>query len=414
MESLFAERERAAFLAGASRALSGSLNLNRTVVRALHLLVPRFSRCAAVLLAGPRSATWTSLTVGPDDVPELRHGSGELPGASAAALRVGQQIANAPGPLDAVLPPGAGGRCEEPASATTLPLTARGCGFGTLVVAGGAAVPADDSEAALLEDLGRRVAAALDAAALYGERSHVAEVRQASLRPPQLPAVPGVRLAARYRSATEHTEIGGDFYDVHGEGEDWTVVVGDVCGKGVEAAVLTGQCRQAVRTAALVDRDPAAVLTLLNRVLAGREEQAGSFVTVSCARLRPGPRGGTSVDLASAGHPAPLVVRADGRIQEPTMSGLLAGAFPEADYASTTVALEPGDACVFYTDGVTEARGRDGEFGTEGLAAVLAACAGSDPAALVDVVVQAVLEHLDGSSRDDIAVLAVRAEAPAR
>jgi hypothetical protein len=179
-------------------------------------------------------------------------------------------------------------------AASVVPLSARGSTFGALVVidsAGGDEGDGDEGDAeadrALLDELAQRAALAIDAARLYGERSHVARVLQASLRPPELPVVPGALLAARYRAAMDEAEIGGDFYDVHGGGNDWSIVVGDVCGKGVEAAVLTGQARQSVRTAALVDRDPAAVLALLNEALLQRDTGAGAFVTVVCGRLRP-------------------------------------------------------------------------------------------------------------------------------
>jgi serine phosphatase RsbU (regulator of sigma subunit) len=223
--------------------------------------------------------------------------------------------------------------------------------------------------------------------------------------------VPGVTLAARYRAAVEHSEIGGDFYDVHGEADDWSVVMGDVCGKGVEAAVLTGQARTAVRTAALSDRAPSHVLRLLNAVLLDAPGDA-AFATVVCARLRPnGPHeGGLRLDLASAGHPPALLRRAaDGAVTPLCVFGMPAGLFPGQAYEELTTFLAPGDVVLFYTDGVLEARGDGGEYGAARLARVVAGCAGTDPDPLVDTVVQDVLAHLRGGSHDDIAVLALQA-----
>lgn len=118
----------------------------------------------------------------------------------------------------------------------------------------------------------------------------------------------------------------GDFYDVHGAAGDWLFALGDVCGKGVEAAALTGRTRQSIRTAAHFDRRPEVVLEALNSVL--HEAESGQFVTVVCARVRPQPDGHADVDLAVAGHPAPIVLRADGRVEQLEVFGTAAGCAP--------------------------------------------------------------------------------------
>src|SRR6185312_15911324 len=142
-------------------------------------------------------------------------------------------------------------------------------------------------------------------------RSTVASILQASLRPPELPKLEGSVLAARYRPASDDIEIGGDFYDAWGEADDWSFVLGDVAGKGVEAAVVTGQARHTVRGAAAVDSDPSAVLRALNRMLDGTT--TGRYVTAVYGRVHR-TETGLRITLASAGHPPPLLVRATGEV----------------------------------------------------------------------------------------------------
>ncbi|MFD2398301.1 PP2C family protein-serine/threonine phosphatase [Prauserella oleivorans] len=229
---------------------------------------------------------------------------------------------------------------------------------------------------------------------------------QESLRPPELPEVPGLRLAARYRAANEQMDVGGDFYDVHGGPDDLGLVVGDVSGKGIEAAVLTGRARQTIKTAAYFDRSPAKILTALNDVL--REDGTGRFITVACLRLRrvaDGP--GFTATIAVAGHPAPLVLRSDGTVERPDVRGTLSGVLSGLSYTEVELRLEPGDALLVYTDGVEEARGREGFFGLDRLLELLPVYAGADPEVLCDAVERRVLDYLGGRDHDDIALLAV-------
>ncbi|MGN6687825.1 MAG: PP2C family protein-serine/threonine phosphatase [Actinomycetales bacterium] len=428
-EALLVERERSAFLAEASRALAGSLNIRRTIPRVLGIAVPRMGTGGQVAMLSGRSLRLTACNGSgraPQEAvllrnPTDREGLGRVLVTGRAAL----VEATTPTEARAWLPDAELAQIvapDYPVTIASVPLTARGTIFGVLSVARPVEEGRyDERELSLLEDLGERAALALDAARLYTERSHVASVLQASLRPPTLPELDGVLLAARYRPAFESSEVGGDFYDVHGSGDDWSLVMGDVMGKGVEAAVLTGQARQTVRTACLIDRDPARVLDLLNATLlstAGARE-ATQFATVAVVRLRPAAAdpalgaspGGLLLDVADAGHPLPLVLRRDGSIEAVGEHGMLVGVFPQARYRTTSTVLCPGDVCLLYTDGVTEARGPRGELGVDGLRALLPAFAGSEPAALVEHLEQAVMQHLDGAPHDDIALLAIGAPA---
>jgi serine phosphatase RsbU (regulator of sigma subunit) len=166
----------------------------------------------------------------------------------------------------------------------TIALSARGTTYGALTIAQRAGIGFDTDAVAFLEDFAHRVAVTLDTARALAESRRVAAVLSRDLTPPRLPDLDGVEFATYYRVAFEQDALGGDFYDVHGNDDGWTAVMGDVCGKGVEAAVLTGKVRQAVRTGALVDRDPAQVLRLVNRVLIADSDE--TFVTAVCARGR--------------------------------------------------------------------------------------------------------------------------------
>lgn len=293
-----------------------------------------------------------------------------------------------------------------PAEALGFGLTARGTTFGVLVMLRrtNAGFSADD--VAFAQRIAARASMALDSARLYEETARVASVLQQHLRPPELPEIPGLRLAARYRPAAAHLDVSGDFYDVTGQGDDWLVALGDVCGKGVEAAAVTGQARQSIRTAAHFDRHPPTILSALNSVL--HQSNSAQFVTVLCARLRPHADGThTVVDLATAGHPAPLVIRADGRVDQVDVYGMAVGLVAEMRYGAASLHLEHGDTMLMFTDGVDEARGATGQYGMERLHSLLPAYAGASPEIICEAVERDVMEYLDGRPHDDMALLAV-------
>jgi sigma-B regulation protein RsbU (phosphoserine phosphatase) len=225
------------------------------------------------------------------------------------------------------------------------------------------------------------------------------------LIPPVPPAIPHLDVAAGYRPAGAGDEVGGDFYDVFQVGDDdWVVVLGDVCGKGVDAAVVTAVARYTLRAAAVGTSGPAQALETLNEVLLRHETER--FATVAMLRLRriDGSWGAT---FASAGHPLPLLLR-DGAAPEPFgVAGSLAGVFRDADFHDADLVLSPGDALVIYTDGVTEGRRGDEFFGERRLVETVATHAGS-AGALAASLVDAVVAFQDGDTRDDVAVVAVR------
>ncbi|MES9810644.1 PP2C family protein-serine/threonine phosphatase [Streptomyces cinereoruber] len=237
-------------------------------------------------------------------------------------------------------------------------------------------------------------------------------VLQRSLLPDALPTTPGLETAAHYRAASPD-RLGGDFYDVFPlDGKRWAFFLGDVCGKGPEAAAVTSLTRYTLRTAALHDPDPTAVLTTLNKVLHERYTAGDPrYCTVVFGIVEPdGETGRADVRLASGGHPPALVLRADGHAGHlSTPGGLLVGILPTAPFAVATTTLDPGDTLLLHTDGLTEARtggDRTTLYGDEALLAFAADHAGEPP----DAVIKALSCLLDGFGDgldDDTALLAL-------
>jgi sigma-B regulation protein RsbU (phosphoserine phosphatase) len=226
---------------------------------------------------------------------------------------------------------------------------------------------------------------------------------QTSLLPPTLPAIPGVELEARYQPALAGLEVGGDFYDVFDTGGDWAIVIGDVCGKEPEAAAVTAVARWTIRSVAMDIRQPTQVLRKVNEALV-HQQLDDRFCTIAYARVVPTSLG-IRVSVCRGGHPAPLIVRASGEIEPFGTAGSLIGILPEVRLWEETTQLHTGDALVFYTDGVTEARRGREQFGEERLHQTLAACHGQRAAEIADAIERAVLEFGGPEPSDDIAVL---------
>jgi sigma-B regulation protein RsbU (phosphoserine phosphatase) len=236
----------------------------------------------------------------------------------------------------------------------------------------------------------------------------LAETLQRSLIPPALPRIPGLELAASYRPAGLGDQVGGDFYDVfETAANDWAVALGDVCGKGPEAATVTALARYTLRAAAVRRRRPSRILSTLNEALL--VQRAERFCTVLYARMQR-VQGRWRVTFASGGHPLPVHVTADG-VAAIGRPGSLIGVLDDPELHDTRVELRPRETLVFYTDGVTEARCGDDFYGEERLLRLLRSAAGGSAAELVDAVTTDVIDFQEGTTRDDLAVLAVRAPA---
>lgn len=303
-------------------------------------------------------------------------------------------------------------------SVMMIPLPARGRVLGVVTMVGTHDRSFDEHDLDAAVELGRRAGVALDNANLYADRDRVARTLQESLLPPMLPAVPGLDLAAHYRAGSQAAGIGGDFYDVFPAGDgSWRVVIGDVCGKGVEAAALTGALRYAVRAAAVLAPSPARALLAVNETFL-HEDWDGRFATVALAHVVTS-SGAASVTLSSGGHPTVLLRRADGSVEKVDAPGSLVGLLTQAGFSETSRELAAGDCLLLYTDGVTEA-GRPGElFGEERLTEVLGSADARSAATLVAAVRDAVDSFSrssgpqtpgenEGANRDDVAVICLR------
>jgi serine phosphatase RsbU (regulator of sigma subunit) len=413
-----AERARTTFLAKASRRLSSSLHQRRTLRTTIELAVSHLAD-AAVIVQPPdrRQYEWLRLAAGAgiEECPPLRERAVvEVPGLQES-LDGFPPIPSRwldPSQVPAWLLPEGFGRIG---ALLVTPLPGNAQPAGALVLARRGPDAAFDAEDELLARIfAARAGAAISAAALYREQVDTTAILQADLLPPAMPEPDGVELFGSYQAARDALRIGGDFYDVFGPtatDTDTVVALGDVCGKGAEAAVLTGKVRQTLGALRLVESRPDRMLDVLNTALlqSGRQHR---FVTLVVGTVSRGEHGRVRLVLASGGHPAPLVLRNDGTVEEVPTSGTLIGVVPHTVIRPATVELAPGELCLLFSDGLTEARGGPTgaeHYGEQRLQDALASCRGMPGAATVERVRQLVSDWVHGGIRDDIAMLAVRA-----
>jgi sigma-B regulation protein RsbU (phosphoserine phosphatase) len=317
-----------------------------------------------------------------------------------------------PGFFAAVQDPELAARLREVpvAAGLAVPMVARGERLGVLsMLRHGDKPPFSPADEQMLADLGRRAGVALDSLRVLAARTRVAARLQETLLPSQLPVIPGVELAARYLAAEKAAEVGGDFYDAFPlSRDDYALVIGDVAGRGVDAAGLTGLARSTLRALGS-DLSPAAALARLNDVLVARVGNE-RFLTAAYLRLRP-VVDGADLTVAVAGHPLPLVLRGDGEVEPVGEPGTLLGVLGEVSVAERAVRLSPGDSLFLYTDGVIEAHGDAGLYGESRLVELLADAAGQSADVVAARVEQAILAYRTGGA-DDLAVLVLRLRPP--
>ena len=415
-----AAQRRLAFLAEASEVLASSLDYQTSLEKVAALAVPGVADwCTIHLLEEGGSAVTAAVAAAdPENAITLRRIDERYP----VDLAIGNGRIEVHAEIDEQWIYGRAHDPEHAALLTSLqmrsvvvvPLVARGKVLGAITL--GMVNRRDRvvsrrwelADLGLAEDLARRAATAIDIARLYDERSQVARKLQETLLPPSLPDIPGVDLGVRYRATGEGAEVGGDFYDVFATPDGgWAAVIGDVCGKGADAAGVTGLARHTIRAVAMQERSPAAILARLNEVMLGNGDR---FCTVCYVRVELDPAsGGAKLSLASAGHALPLVVRSDGTVAPVGSPGTPVGLFQDPGITDATVELGAGDAVVLYTDGVTERRRGALMFGEEGLHRLLASLpAGTGAAGIAGRVEQEVAAFEAGPLRDDMAVLVVR------
>ena len=292
-------------------------------------------------------------------------------------------------------------------SGIVVPLVAHDRPLGALSLVSDGARRFDDDDVELAGELARRAAAAVENARLYRERSHIARTLQASLLPPHLPAVPGFEVAARYRPAGHDVGVGGDFYDLFERSSGrWSAVIGDVCGKGADAAALTALARHTVRAAAIREPRPSGVLTLLNEAIL-REPTDDRFCTVAYTTLHEDGDAARAV-VSCGGHPLPLVLRAGGTVEAIGSPGTLLGVHNEPLLSDSALELAQGDALVLFTDGVADSPSRRGVFAPEELEDIVAGAAGLDAQAIADRIEGPLAAISERGTRDDAALLVLR------
>jgi serine phosphatase RsbU (regulator of sigma subunit) len=294
-----------------------------------------------------------------------------------------------------------------------VPMRLRGDVLGTVTMvtaeSGRRLGPADVE---LAEDLGVRAATAVDNSRLYSQRSAIAHTLQASLLPPELPEIERIECAALFRAAGDGFEVGGDFYDVFSTADDqWFAVIGDVCGKGAEAAATTALVRYTVRAAAARRPSPALILRWLNDAMLRSETGPTRFCTLAVVRLDVLADGTVRAVSSSGGHPLPRVVSATGRVASLGGPGTLVGVTPDIVVEEAEAILRPDDTVVLFTDGLTEAGAPARVWSSEELDGALAeahAGAGRGLQRLVDQLAGAALGDLAADPRDDVAIVALR------
>jgi PAS domain S-box-containing protein len=421
LEAERAARARADFLARAGEMLDASLDYEQTLRNVAEFAVPEIADWCGIRIVDSDGHPAPVATAHAD--PDRRALAQEYerrfppdpaaPGGTPAVLRtaVSQFVpvitdemlaAGVPDPEQLAMV-----RRLQLRSIIIAPLSARRRTFGTLTLAmaeSGRLFGEDDVQ--LAEELARRAGVAIENARLYTERSRIAHTLQARLLPERLPAIPGARLAARYRAAGELNEVGGDFYDVFPRGEgEWALVVGDVSGKGAEGAAVTALARYTLRAAALDPGPPSHALRRLNAAMLS-ESGISEFVTVVLAYVAER-EDGMHVRLALGGHPSPMVLHPDGRVEDPAPFGAILGVVADPPLPDSDIVLAPGDTMVMYTDGVTEAGPRRAPLGEKGLRALLSRHAGAAPKRLLELVESAAVTADTGEPRDDIALLAI-------
>jgi serine phosphatase RsbU (regulator of sigma subunit) len=293
-------------------------------------------------------------------------------------------------------------------SCIVLPLGARGSVRGALTLwIMRPAKAFDETARRTAKRLADRAALALDNARLHEQQSHIASVLQHSLLPRSLPKVQGFETASRFLPAGEAYEVGGDFYDVFRTGSGtWTAVIGDVCGKGPEAASLTALARYTVRTASSPESPPSDVLRTLHESISAEHTDL-RFCTAALARIQApsNGRGNARLTVALGGHPLPLILRKDGSVESVGKPGTLLGALPSPVLADADAKLAIGDSLILYTDGMLDVGDRSEGDDPDWLTKRAAKVAGKSADEIAQELAQAAVRRHGGEPRDDIAIL---------
>ncbi|MFG3603647.1 SpoIIE family protein phosphatase [Micromonospora chersina] len=388
------------FLAEASELLAQSLDVELTMALVPQLVVPRLGQWCAVHTTDEWGRLRLAAASHADEalLPQLHRVLQETgPDSIQARLREASRSA-------AQVPLGA------PMEGFAVPLIARGQRLGTLAVGRHQRHRHDPDEVSVLEDVARRAALAIENARIHAERRRVAQTLQQSLLPPVLPVVEGIGFAAEYVPTGDEAEVGGDFYDVVPLPDGrWLVVVGDVSGKGVQAAAVTGLVRDVIRVLVGDGKPLPEVLGRLNETLV--ERGGGRYCTLALAAVGPGDGDQLDVSLHLAGHDRPVLLHGGGGAGFVGTGGTALGLLDAIATPTAEIALKPGDALIFYTDGVTERRRGRELFGTDRLRESAAPLAGYSADVVAARLRATAIAFSVEPPRDDIAVLVLRNDA---
>jgi GAF domain-containing protein len=392
-EASLRARARLDAVAAASRALAQTLDLDATIATVMRLAAEhlggdvslvRFDREGIVVEAGEPAI-------------DLSAGQGRrVPDLVEQARERG---------AGSVVTPRRDGSGPSSGAVLILPLEIAGRTSGAVIV-GDPTIDVDDEEAlGFAAEIARRIARALENARLYRDRDLVARTLQGAFLPPTLPDVPGLDVDVLFVPA-ERGRIGGDFFDVFPTKDGrWIAVVGDVCGKGIQAATLTAMARHTLRAVADVG-SPSAALAALNDAML-REDLDGRFCTVAMASFEAGAEGETTVTVASGGHPLPQLLSKDGRTRRVGEHGTLLGLVERVRLRDATVTMEPGQALVLFTDGLIPKREASAEQPGRLLEGLRGRTWGS--AREIRAHIERYVADLGPERYDDIAVLVLRA-----
>jgi PAS domain S-box-containing protein len=417
------ERERSQrVLARVGEVLTTSLSYERTLQSVADLCVPEIADLVGIDLAEAGQIRRVAVAAGDDtdvrDVLEMRRRYPLDPDAATgvpAVIRSG--AAELHPELDAAAFARSSASPNQEAliqrlglrSAMFVPMSARGRTFGAITFCATERTFNED-DLYLAEELAARCAIAVDNARLFRERTRIARTLQESLLPPLLPELAGVDVGARFHAAGQGYEVGGDFYDVFEiGGGSFGVAIGDVCGKGPDAAAVTALARYTLRATALTEPSPARVLKILNEAML-KQPGERRFCTVAYVRFDPSPTGMVAT-VASGGHPLPLALRAGADPAEAGTPGTLLGVVPDPDIDDVRQDLFPGDSLVLFTDGVTEARAPKRVWGSNDLARFVGAHEPLRAAAIAERIERGALAAQADEPRDDVAIVVLKVTA---
>ncbi|MFF8298196.1 SpoIIE family protein phosphatase [Streptomyces globisporus] len=444
-DAVWDSRGAPAFLAEASDLLAGQLDEDLVAAIAGQLLVPRLADWCAIWLetegggpaAEPRPArVWHSDETGAEPLrTALERAPLTLPaGAGSGPVPVPWpehpgHPADQPGGAEDAAPPHPGGR---DGAALAFRITAGGRMLGTVLVGREGVARVPEAVSSLIEDFVRRLGLAVGAARAYTRQATISRILQRGLLPSKVADIPGVTSSLVYEPSDDGV-VGGDFYDIFPcPGDRWCFVLGDVQGSGPEAAVVTGLARPWLRLLSREGFGVGKVLDRLNRLLlddameaaeaaalmvaaaGGRQLHDGTqsrFLSLLYGEVVPLPDGGVRCTVASAGHPLPLLLRPDGTVRPAAEPQVLLGVVEDVAYESQVFDLAPGDTLLCVTDGVTERRSGPLMFDDgDGLARVLAGCAGLPAEATAEKIRRAVHEFAEQPPDDDVALLVLHAD----